>query len=184
VGTVQISAAATLVAALIALLGSIGAVWVSARLQTRAQRRQWDRDARAYRSQAILEACLRFDGAVTVAAAGLHDLVDVATSRQMRRATLGREWARSFYAQVQTLSVQVALPYRAVHVLASGPIREAADTVMTELGTFSQALTAKPANTAPAVAEKLTAARQRFADTLVTVGPDGLSPSSEPGRDA
>jgi len=166
VGTVQVSAAATVGAALIAVVGSISAVWINARLQAKAQRGQWERDARAQRSQVVTEACLRFDGAATLAVARFQELVQIAATPRLRRAFFGRDWARPFYSQVQALSVDLALPYRTVHLLAPHSVSAAADTVMNELQRFSETISARP--TKPVVAENLTAARQRFAEAVTT----------------
>src|SRR5688572_16264431 len=104
-GDVRIPALATLVAAAIAVTGSIFAVWLSGRYQRQLQARefadrraaqdaQWEREAARSARAAEVDACVRFDAAIAISLARLRRMMDFVGKPGLRRRLLGRAWAQ------------------------------------------------------------------------------------------
>ena len=103
-GDVRIPATATLLAAAIAVAGSIFVVWLSGRHQRQLQARefadressrnaQWEREAARAARASEVDACVRFDAAAAIAVARLRRMMDFVGQPRLRRRLLGHKCA-------------------------------------------------------------------------------------------
>lgn len=154
-GDVRIPAAATLSAALIAVVGSIIVVWLNGRVQRHllvqqqqgqsAERRaQWAEDRLRASEVAQGDACVRFDAAVIVALSRLQRVVDLADRPGVRRPLLGRDWPQQWEARLQEALTDMILPYSALRYAANPPLLAAADAVMDALSVVATTAGAVP----------------------------------------
>lgn len=129
-GDLRVPALATLLAAVIAVSGSIFAVYLSGRQQRTLQRREFDeqREQRRRREAAEqersaraaeIESCVRFDAAVVVAVAQFTRIVDLANKPLVRLRVLGLHWAREWDRQLQDRFADIAVPHAAVRLTAA-----------------------------------------------------------------
>jgi hypothetical protein len=154
-GDVRIPAFATLLAAAIAVGGSIYVVWRSGRQQRRLQERefadrtaareaQWAEErARSARS-AEVDACVRFDAAVAIALARLRRMQDFVGRPAIRRKLLGRKWAEQWNRDVTEAATDLAVPISTVQLTARPAVREAVDAVATAFGSAADAFGSLP----------------------------------------
>ncbi len=99
-GDVRVPAVATLLAAMVAVVGAIVAVWLSGRQQRRlqvnafaeqrrAQNAQWDDEKMRAARATEFDACVQFAAAVVIAINRLHQVADLAGRPRLRRYLLG-----------------------------------------------------------------------------------------------
>jgi hypothetical protein len=138
VGDVRVPALATLLAAIIAVGGSIFAVWRSGRQQVNLQAREFE-DRRASREAhwqeerdraaraAEIDACIRFDAALAISLARLRRTVEFVGRPRLRRRVLGRRWAQDWQHNVQASMGELALPISTVRLSARPVVWQAVD---------------------------------------------------------
>ncbi len=160
-GDVRVPAVATLLAAMVAVVGSIVAVWLSGRQQRRlqasafaeqrrAQNAQWvDEKMRAARATEF-DACVQFDAAVVIAINRLQQVADLAGRPRLRRYLLGRDWAQQWETKVRDAAEDLALPYSAVMLGARPTVQTAVEKVMANLDSAVNAITSIPQHVPPA----------------------------------
>ena len=133
-GDVRVPTVATLLAAMVAVVGSIVAVWLSGRQQRllqvrafaeqrRAQNAQWDDEKIRAARATEFDACVQFDAAVVIAINRLQQVASLAGRPRLRRYLLGRDWAQQWQTRVRDAAEGLALPYSAV-TLGAGRGRE------------------------------------------------------------
>ncbi|MBC3762595.1 hypothetical protein ACUN7V_00935 [Quadrisphaera oryzae] len=173
-GDVQISAAATLVAAIVAVLGSIGTVALSALFQRRylradlagqavERRAQWERENAQSASAGKAAACAAFDAAVVRAVGRLQRAIDLADQPRVRRKLLGLGWAQRWEEDIQQAAFDIALPYSTLRFAADPQILTAAEDVIKALTKVTAAMSAVPTPLPPSpMAVFKTSARKRW----------------------
>jgi hypothetical protein len=140
VADVRVSAGATVLAALIAVVGSFLVVRRSGRQQLDLQRRefaqrtssrqdQWDEERRRAARGAEIDACVHFDAALVIALSRLRRMVDLHGKPGLRRKLLGRDWAREWNRGVTDAATELAVPYSTVRLSARPAVRAAVDEV-------------------------------------------------------
>ncbi len=160
-GDVRVPAVTTLLAAMVAVVGAIVAVWLSGRQQRRlqvnafaeqrrAQNAQWDDDKMQTARATEFDACVQFTAAVVIAINRLQRVVDLAGRPRLRRYLLGRDWAQHWDTNVQDAAEGLALPYSAVMLGARPTVQAAVDEVMADLNTAVNAITSIPQYVPPA----------------------------------
>lgn len=149
-GDVRIPALATLLAAVVAVGGSIFAVWLSGRQQVNLQARefadrrasreaQWQDERERSARAAELDACIRFDAALAISLTRLRRTIDYVGKPRVRRQMLGRRWAQDWRRDVDEAMTELAVPISSVRYSARPMIWEAVDAAM---DAFSAAATA------------------------------------------
>jgi predicted histidine transporter YuiF (NhaC family) len=124
-GDVRLPAVATLLAAMVAVVGSIVAVWLSGRQQRRlqvnafaeqrrAQNAQWDYERMRAARATEFDACVQFDAAVVVAINRLQQVASLAGRPGLRRYLLGWDWAQQWETKVRDAAEGLAPPCSAV----------------------------------------------------------------------
>jgi hypothetical protein len=108
---VRVPAVATVVAAVVAIAGSIFTVWLSGRQRRDLQVAQWDKERLRAARAAEIDACARLDAAVVIALGRLTQLVDLANRPRVRRRVLGRDWPRQIERILQDVAANIALPH-------------------------------------------------------------------------
>lgn len=155
-GDVRIPAVATLLAAVIAVGGSIYAVWRSGHQQLRLQERefanraaardaQWAEEQRRASRTAEVEVCVHFDAAVAVALAQLRRMVDFVGRPGVRRKLLGRNWAQQWNRDVTEAATELAVPISTVRMTAGPVVRDAVDAVATAFSAAATSVSSLPA---------------------------------------
>jgi len=170
VSVVQVPAYATLLAAGIAVVGSIVAVVVSGWLTRRAQQRQWTREAVVAQRRAELEACATFDAAVVLSVSHFNEIVRMPPA--MRRRLLGRQWGGVLYAQSHALGADVVVPYSMVQMAASTPVQAAVEAVMTALGKMAAVADPQREAAYADARERVQDARKDLSRAVLTAGRD------------
>jgi hypothetical protein len=160
-GDVRIPALATVIAAAVAVVGSIGAVLINGKLQRRLQASAFAEERSRSARSAEVDACVRFEAAVVLVVAWLQRVVDLADRPRMRRRLLGRDWTRRWEQGVQDALAEVRLPYLTVRLTARPPVRAAVETVMTALGEMSDAVASIPPHVPPPPAARWALRRWR-----------------------
>ncbi len=159
-GDVRVPAVATLLAAVVAVLGSITAVWLSGRQQRRlqatafaeqrrAQRAQWDEEKTRSARAAESDACVQFNAAVTLAISRLQWVANLAGRPRLRRHLLGRDWAQQWEHRVRDSAEGLALPYNAVMLGGRPTVQASVAAVMADLDMVVNAITSIPRYVAP-----------------------------------
>ncbi len=160
-GDVRVPAVATLLAAMVAVVGSIVAVWLSGRQQRRlqvsafaeqrrAQNAQWDDEKMRAARATEFDACVQFAAAVVIAINRLQQVAGLAGRPRLRRYLLGRDWAQQWEAKVRDAAEGLALPYSAVMLGARPTVQAAVDEVMADLDAAVNAITSIPQYVPPA----------------------------------
>jgi len=176
--TSRVPALATLMAAIIAVGGSILAVWRSGRQQVNLQAREFeerrgsreahwqegrDRAARA----AEIDACIRFDAAVAMSLAGLRRTVDLVGRPRLRRRVLGRRWAQVWQQSVQGTMGELALPISTVRLSARPVVWEAVEAVADAFADAAAAVGSLPRLPEPLLIGPIVTAWRQRVDTAV-----------------
>ncbi len=134
-GDVRVPAAATLLAAVVAVLGSVFVVWLNARQQRRLQaaefadraetrRARWAEDRSRAARAAELDACVHLDAAIALALGQLTRMVDLAGRPGVRRKLMGRRWAQQWNEGVANATAELAVPLSTVRLTARPGVRE------------------------------------------------------------
>jgi hypothetical protein len=146
---------ATLLAAAIAVAGSIFVVWLSGRhqrqLQTRefadrasARNAQWEREAARAARASEVDACVRFDAATAVAVARLRRMMDFVGQPGLRRRLLGHKWAQQWNREVTAAVIELAVPLSAVRLTARAAVRDEVTAVATAFEKAAAAMATLP----------------------------------------
>ncbi|MDP9430106.1 MAG: hypothetical protein M3Q47_15145 [Actinomycetota bacterium] len=154
-GDVRIPAFATLLAAVIAVAGSIYVVWRNGRQQLRLQQREfadraasrdakWAEERRRAARAAEVDACVRFDAAVVLALAKMRRMADLVGRPGVRRKLFGRRWAQQWNRDVTDAAADLALPHSTVRLSARPAIREAVDAVASSFDAAATAVGSLP----------------------------------------
>lgn len=135
-GDVRIPALATLLAAVIAVAGSIYVVWRNGRQQLRIQQgefaeqaavRQIEQRRAAWASE--VDACVVFDASVATALGRLRAMVGLVGRPAVRRRLLGPAWAEQWHHEVMEAAADFAVPLSRVRLTARPPVRAAVSAV-------------------------------------------------------
>ncbi|RBY87457.1 hypothetical protein [Blastococcus sp. TF02A-26] len=135
-GDVRIPALATLLAAVIAVAGSIYVVWRNGRQQLRIQRAEFAEQAAVRGSEqrraawtSEVEACVAFDAAVAMALGRLRTMVGLVGRPAVRRRLLGPAWAQQWHREVFEAAAEFAVPLSRVRLTARPSVRDAVSAV-------------------------------------------------------
>ncbi|KGH44906.1 hypothetical protein IN07_20690 [Modestobacter caceresii] len=177
-GDVRAPALATLLAALIAVGGSIFAVRRSGRQQVNLQTREFE-DRRASREAhwqeerdraaraAEIDSCIHFDAALALSLARLHRTVDFVGRPRLRRRVLGRRWAQDWQQNVQAAMEELALPISTVRLSARPIVWEAVDAAADAFADAAAAVGSLPKLPEPLLIGPIVTAWRQRVDTAV-----------------
>ncbi|MEX5721667.1 hypothetical protein [Geodermatophilus maliterrae] len=154
-GDVRVPALATLLAAFVAVAGSMFVVWRSGHQQRRLQLREFADRATAREAQwaeerargaraAEVDACVQFDAAVAIAVTHLRRMVDLVGRPRVRRRLFGRKWPEHWNRQVTEATVELAVPLSEVRMAAGPAVRQAVNDVATAFEAAANAVSTLP----------------------------------------